>query len=100
MFDEQEEMTAEGEVDDMKMSKKDLRKAEKEAKSEAKKAKKEEKEKDPFTKLYRSRITPWWGKDQGPDVGEDWKPAKKKYKQPDQRKSRKLFRNLLGYPTR
>ena len=87
-------------ADDLKLSPREIRKADREARLEEKRAKKEEKEKDPFNVAYRSRITPWWGKDQHPEVGEDWKPTKKVYEQPDQRKARKLFRNIFGYPTR
>lgn len=95
-----EEQADENEDEDLKLSAKEIRKANKEARNEEKRIKKEEKEKDPFNAAYRSRITPWWGKDQHPEVGEDWKRTKKVYDQPDERKARKLFRNLFGYPTR
>ena len=59
-----------------KQLKKDDKKAKKELNSSERKARKGKKGQADYTRLYRSRVTKWWRRDQNPKTGKYYKRKK------------------------
>jgi len=79
-----------------KQLKKEDRQRKKEARKEERKARRGKKGESDFTKLYRSRVTKWWRRDQRPKTGKYWK--KKNGASRVGRRSLPYFLHVDNYP--